>query len=219
MAGYLFQCRLALLCGLQMAKRQPNGHISIEKFDDIAFEGEDFSMCLSQAKHSVNTKSMSDMSVDVWKTLSIWIDQLTQGIIAFSSTKFVLITTSEANEGSAMALLRPGVNTIFRTKCLSLLRDAARKSTNQTTADARTKFLNLSDEQALTLLNQIEVLDNHPDLVDVMAEIEGEIVLIAPSHKGQAAAYLEGWWLGIVGKCLVDDASPSYSCPTYNYKG
>ena len=34
LAGYLFQCRLALLINLQMAKKKPNGHISIEKFDD-----------------------------------------------------------------------------------------------------------------------------------------------------------------------------------------
>ena len=209
MAGYLFQCRMALLLGLQMAKKKPNGHVSIEKFDDIAFEDEHFPTCLLQAKHSVNAKSLDDKSIDVWNTINIWINQLVQGIITFSSSKFILITTSRAVEGSAMALLRPGVNPSERTKCLSLLRDAASTSKNKKTAEARTAFLALTNNQALTLLNQIEVLDNHPNLIDVMAEIEGEIVLIAPSHKTEAAAYLEGWWLSVVGKCLVDEASAS----------
>ena len=92
---------------------------------------------------------------------------------------------------------------------LSLLLEAARASKNQRTADARAAFLALTHEQALTLLNQIEVLDNHPNLIDVMADIEGEIVLIAPSHAAKAASYLEGWWLGVVGKCLVADPSAS----------
>ena len=209
MAGYLFQCRLALLLGLQMAKKKPNGHISIEKFDDIAFEDTDLSLCLLQAKHSVNAKSLDDKSVDVWKTLDIWMNQLAQGIITFSSTKFVLITTSSAPEASAMALLRAGRSADERTKCLKMLRDVAGKSTNQQTARAREAFLALTDEQAITLLNQIEVLDNHPNLVDVRDEIEGEIVLTAPSHSTKAAEYLEGWWLGVVGNCLHDDASPS----------
>ena len=209
MAGYLFQCRLALLRGLQMAKRKPNGHIYIERFDDVAFEDEDFSQCLLQAKHSINPKCLDDMGVDVWKTLDIWINHFSQGIIAFSSTKFVLITTSKAAEGSAMALLRAGATSANRAQSLSLLLEAARASKNQRTADARAAFLALTHDQSLTLLNQIEVLDNHPNLIDVTADIEGEIVLIAPSHTAEAASYLEGWWLGVVGKCLVADASAS----------
>ena len=192
-----------------MAKKKPNGHISIEKFDDVAFEDDDFSKCLIQAKHSVNPKSLNDLSVDLWKTLGIWIDQLAQGIITFSSTKFVLITTSEAAEGSASAYLRAEARAEDREKSLSLLRSAASNSKNQSTETERTAFLALSDEEALTLLGQIEVLDRHPNLIDVMAEIEGEIVLIAPRDTALAASYLEGWWLSVVGKCLIEEMSTS----------
>lgn len=192
-----------------MAKKKPNGHISIEKFDDIAFEDEDYSKELSQVKHSVSKKSLDDKSPDVWKTLNIWIDQFEKGIITFNSTKFVLITTAEAKQESAMALLRPGAGTNDRKKCRELLKVAAADSKNDATEQAREAFLQLTDEQALTLLNQIEVIDGFPNLPDVMTEIEGEIVLIAPSHTSQAAESLEGWWLNVVGKCLVEDASSS----------
>ncbi len=192
-----------------MAKKKPNGHISIEKFDDITFEDEDFSICLQQTKHSINAKPLDDMSTDVWKTLNIWIDHLAQGIITFSSTKFVLITTSEAAEGSAMALLRVGADLADRKLCLTLLRKAACSSKNQKTAEARTAFLKLTDEQALTLLCQIEVLDNHPNLIDVMSDIEGEIILLAPMNAAKAASYLEGWWLSVVGKNLVQNGNDS----------
>ncbi len=190
-----------------MAKKKANGHISIEKFDDIAFEDEDYSKCLMQAKHHVSPKSLDDMSVDLWKTIHVWIDQLAQGIITLGSTKFVLITTSEAKKGSAMANLRVGANREDRKVALSLLRQAAQKSNNQTTENARAKFLALSDEKAKALLDQIEVLDKHSNLIDVMSEIEGEIVLTAPSHTDLAASYLEGWWFNVVGKCLVQEGS------------
>ena len=76
LAGYLFQCRLALLLGLQMAKRKTNGHISIEKFDDIAFHDQDLSLSLLQAKHTVTPRSLTDSSEDWWKTLHIWVNLL-----------------------------------------------------------------------------------------------------------------------------------------------
>ena len=161
LAGYLFQCRLALLIGLQMAKKKPNGHISIEKFDDITFHGEDLSLCLLQSKHTATPKSLRDIGADVWNTLGIWMEHLEKGIIPFSSTRFVLITTSSAPDDSAMALLRAGTSSDDRQKCLQKLREVAAKSKNQGTSAARYRFLSLSDEQVRTLLNQIDVLDSH----------------------------------------------------------
>lgn len=209
MAGYLFQCRLALLRGLQMAKKKPNGHISIEKFDDVAFESEDFSKCLMQAKHSIKPKSLDNASVDLWKSLKVWMDQLAGGIITFNSTKFVLITTATASDGSAASYLRAGSSSEDREKSLELLREAASASENKTTTAARSDFLALTDDQARTLLSQIEILDQHSNLADVMTEIEGELILIAPSNPSLAASYLEGWWMGVVGKCLIEEASAS----------
>ena len=209
MAGYLFQCRLALLRGLQMVKKKPNGHVSIEKFDDVAFEDDDLSKCLIQAKHSIHPKSLDDMSVDLWKSLKIWMDQLEAGTITFSETKFVLITTATANEGSAASLLRAGASGEDRKLAFQALREAASKSKNQTTAGIRSEFLALGEDQAITLLGQIEVIDQHSNLADVMGEIEGELTLVAPSHPELAASYLEGWWLNVVGKCLIQEANAS----------
>ncbi|MDA5095023.1 hypothetical protein O2N63_13110 [Aliiroseovarius sp. KMU-50] len=205
LAGYIFQCRLALLRGLQEAEKNPNGRISIEKFDDVAFENDDYSKCLMQAKHHVSPKSLDDKSVDVWKTIRIWLSQLQQGMLSIGSTTFALLTTSEAKVGSAMALLRPGNTQTELETALTKLKDAANNSTNKDTAKARAEFLSVPDEELLAMLNQVEVYDQHADLINVMTEIEGKLVFVAPSHQTQAASYLEGWWLGIVGKRLVEN--------------
>ena len=89
------------------------------------------------------------------------------------------------------------------------LRGTAEKSKNRSTSAARDRFLSLTDDQARTLLNQIDVLDSHPNLVDVMEEIEGELILTAPKHTSRAAKYLEGWWLSIVATRLLDAGSPA----------
>jgi hypothetical protein len=209
LAGYMFQCRLALLFGLQMLKKKPNGQISIEKFDDVAFDNDDVADCLIQAKHHIAPKSLSDVSVDVWKTMRIWIEQFKQGAIMASDLRFNLITTATASSGSAMELLRPGAGADAVTEAYKLLNQAAKDSKNKDSLSGRIAFLELTLEEAETLLARISVLDCHPNLVDVMDEIEGELILLSPDHVSTVAEYLEGWWLGVVGKCLLTEGNAS----------
>jgi hypothetical protein len=71
--GYLFQCRCVLLLGLQAIPSAPELEISIEKFDDIAFEAVGEPIELIQTKHHLGKKgNLSDGSVDLWNTLLIW---------------------------------------------------------------------------------------------------------------------------------------------------
>ena len=209
MAGYLFQCRLALLLALQMLKKKANGQISIEKFDDISFETNNYSECLIQAKHHVKSKSLGDKSVDLWKTIRIWISQFNQGTLVASDLRFLLITTAEASSGSAMELLRPGASKSSVETARQLLVSAAQESKNSETQIGREEFLKLSELEANALLSRVDVLDKHSNLVDVMAEIEGELVLLSPTHASTIASYLEGWWLRVIGKCLIEDGSAS----------
>jgi hypothetical protein len=203
LTGYLFQCRIALLRGLELARKNPGGAISIEKFDDVSFETEDLSLCLIQAKHHISPKSLDNKSVDVWKTLRIWIEGFNSGVFQAQKTKYFLITTATATEGSALALLREGCSASERMQARDILRDAASESENKDTAKARSLFLDLTDEEANILLGNIVVLDQHPNLTNVMGDIEAELLLLAPKKAEMAAEYLEGWWLNIVGKHLV----------------
>lgn len=49
--GYLYQCRIALLNGLHAIPINPTLEISIERFDDVAFEREGSPLELIQTKH------------------------------------------------------------------------------------------------------------------------------------------------------------------------
>ena len=211
LAGYLYQCRLALLLGLQTVKRKPNGHISIEKFDDIAFHDDNHAECLIQAKHHVTEKSLTDSSVDVWKTLRIWVQDFRSGLITNSETRRMLITTAAASEDSAMAMLRVGASKNQQQAARIALQAAAKASENETSKLGREVFLTLTDQEADLLLATIHVIDRSPNLSDVIDEIEGELRLLAPNHSDKVTEALEGWWLKIVAKRLVGDGSAQIS--------
>lgn len=205
MAGYLFQSRLALLRGLQLLKKQPNGVISIEKYDDVAFDDTDHGKCLLQAKHHISPKSLSDKSVELWKTLRVWLETFQAGALTAGNVRRMLITTACADGDSAMALLRPGHDAKARAKSHNLLCKAASESKSLTTKEGREAYLKLSDTEAELFLQSIEVCDNHINLIDMMDEIEGELVLLSPDHKALIAQYLEGWWLSVVAQHLIDE--------------
>src|SRR5271166_4113208 len=79
--GYLFQCRCALLAGLQAIPNAPQLEFSIERFDDIAFEAVGEPIQLIQTKHHIGKKgNLSDGSVDLWKTLLIWSNLVAKNI-------------------------------------------------------------------------------------------------------------------------------------------
>ena len=105
--GYLYQCRLALFTGVRAIAETPNLELSIEHFDDVAFEQGGEPIQLIQAKHHVSKKgTLTDASSDLWKTLRIWAERVAQDGEAPFSTSFVLMTTGAAPDGSAAGHLR-----------------------------------------------------------------------------------------------------------------
>src|SRR6202035_4569861 len=90
MLGYLFQVRYAL--ALLLRAENPESIISIEKFDDIAFEEGGEPKELLQTKHrTTRTGSLSDSSADLWKTLKIWAIAAREGKIDVSAAILSLV--------------------------------------------------------------------------------------------------------------------------------
>lgn len=203
LAGYLYQCRLALLLGLRELKKRPNCSISIEKYDDVAFNhGPDIHNVV-QAKHHIKPKDLSDLSVDLWKTIRIWVEQFKTGTVTNANTRRVLITTACAHPESATSRLRAERDDEDLAIALTKLKAAANLSNNKSSKSGRDAFLGLKDEEALVILSTITVMDAYPGLHDVFDEIEGELRVVSPNHSRKVAEGLEGWWLGVVAKRLM----------------
>ena len=208
MTGYLFQARIALLLGLKEVKHYPSHTLSIEHFDDVSFEEDGIPIELIQTKHHVNGGSLLDGSVDVWRTLHIWIKQVLDDPTSSANTRFVFITTNEAPNGSAMSMLRHVRDLRNESEAMELLCSVASESQNQATSSARGSFQSLTDAERHVLVRNIWVFDKGPNITDVRDEIEDEIHYSAsPDRIGKFTDNLEGWWFNRVVLALSDSES------------
>jgi len=200
--GYLFQCRYALLAGLRTIPETPQLSISIEKFDDVAFESKGEPAELIQTKHHIGkTGDLTDVSVDLWKTLSVWLERVAEDVEAPFRVRFVLLTTGQAPDGSAAALLR--MRDRDEKTADKLLLAAAARSKNKETAVARTAYVALPEEVRLSLLRAIHVLDGSSNIIDVRDEIVRELYHAAPRNQiDNLVERLEGWWFGLIIRAL-----------------
>lgn len=203
--GYLFQARYALLRALQEGKRHPSHALSIERFDDVAFESDDRPIELLQTKHHCRPADLSDRSTDLWKTLRIWLGHAVADPAAADSTRLVLLTTAVAAPSSALSLLRQADDTRDEARATELLVSAAKSSQNTATEQTRTAFLTLTDAARRTLIHNIWVLDNAPNIIDVRDEIESVLHYSAPPDQVTSLTdHLEGWWFNRVVTALRD---------------
>lgn len=213
MLGYLYQCREALLLAIAETKTQPGLSVSIERFDDVAFEENGSASEQLQLKHHVEVASLTDMSVDLWKTLRIWSEQVSDNLNLPFERRFTIITTAQAPGGSAAELLRfPRPSPNAEGEALALLRAAATASTNQESAAGRKAFLALSEHDQHNLIAAIRVHDNAPSITDARSEIEAELIFAAPEGKvAHLVDHLEGWWFAQIVTCLSNPQAPPIS--------
>jgi hypothetical protein len=206
MLGYLYQCREALLLAILETKSQPGLSVSIERFDDVAFEQHGTATEQLQVKHHVNPSSLTDMSVDLWKTLRIWSEQVAADPQAPFERRFTIITTAQAPAGSAAELLRATRPSADAEKtALGLLRAAAAGSTNQESAAGRKAFLALSEQDQSNLLAAMRIHDNAPSITNARSEIEEQLYFSAPDGKvSDLVDHLEGWWFAQVVASLSE---------------
>ena len=205
MTGYLFQARYALLRSLQETRRTPAHSISIEQFDDVAFVDGGGPVELIQTKHHSSPGNTSDKSIDVWKTIGIWINRVCDNPSAAADTRFFFLTTSTAAIGSALSKLRRTDDSRDVSGALELLVSAATTSANQATAAARHRFLSLDPAMQKLLVRNIWVFDKAPNIIDVRDEIVSELQYTAPADKVHfLVERLEGWWFNRIVISLTD---------------
>ncbi|EPF0240898.1 MULTISPECIES: ABC-three component system protein [Enterobacteriaceae] len=200
--GYLYQCRYALLMGLEATLDTPELKISIEKFDDIAFEVGSKPIQLIQTKHHKNrTGNLTDSSADLWKTLLIWAKQITAGDGNTFRTRYLLITTGKAPANSASSLLR--TRNRNEVKADTLLLKVASTSTNQALKEAFSAYQALPEVVRLNLLRSLYVLDNSPSITDVREDIHRQLHRAVGREQIEIfAERLEGWWFDQVIRML-----------------
>ena len=197
MLGYLYQVRYAL--NLLLESAEPDYQISVEKFDDVAFERDGTPIQLIQAKHHTNPASLTDSSVDLWRTLNVWFDAIAIDNTLLDHTDFVIITTAEAPDGSAADLIQKR----NYQDAFEKLKVVAEESDNQTNLRFYGKFKNIDDSILLRLVKRIKIISSASDIVDAEKDIQKQIrYSCKPEHVPLATERIEGWWFQECVKAL-----------------
>jgi len=210
MIGYFFQCRYALLESLRRIRGGEDFSVFIETLDDVVFETEGKAIELLQTKHHIkNPTNLTDSSTDLWRTLRIWIEG-SRSIP--ENSKFYIVTTSKAPEGSAAYYLKPEREKRNIAKAIERLNATVESSTNQTNIPYYHAFRNLSQRKKELLLDSIRVLDSVPSITDLNSELQKEVHFAVNRRFLDGFLWrLEGWWLKRVIDLLTKKSNDGIS--------
>jgi hypothetical protein len=190
--GYVFQGQWALLELIRGSALKPDCRLSLELFDDVAWDSSGTPVELLQIKHHTQSnRSLSDIDADLWRTVGAWLDA---GPPADAEGPLLtLVTTQRAADKSAISHLRPPTPEVD--VAMRLLEDAARKSAATGTEAHRRRFLALTEAERRLFLSRIRLLDAVPAASDLDAVIRVELRFsLPPGFADQAMQRLWGWW-------------------------
>ncbi|MBN8613472.1 MAG: hypothetical protein J0L92_22955 [Deltaproteobacteria bacterium] len=199
LAGYLWQLRRALI---ELLGLNPGKSITIEKQDDICVVrlcGE--VVVAMQAKHSMNSATLTLHSPEVWKTLRVW--------AAFADKpksfpeSLVLVTTDP---------LHPDLDAINDKGTLGATADQVRTSLdaiakaagNQDLREAYTSWSSLKGHQKVDILVRARIVGGSGKLPDLTGELHQALQrhYIWPEDLSHVSVELDGWFFQTVSKRL-----------------
>jgi hypothetical protein len=197
--GYLHQCQYALLLGLQRDE-EPNLCISIEKLDDIAFHESpstpNVAKELLQVKHHIKRAGgLGDSSPDIWKTLRIWSEAVSQNQVDLDHATLCLLTTTTPTNRNAVRFLSPEMNLRRSEDARSKLETAGAASTNDTIKEAYSVYMRLPEPQRIKLFKAMYLLDTSLMAVDLQKALGIAVRhAVEPQHRQAFVERLQGWW-------------------------
>lgn len=212
--GYLYQVRYALLVALKKMREVDDPDvvfITIEKFDDVAFEKNGSPFELLQTKYHGVPGNLTDRGPDLWKTLRVWANSFLQNDQIIGNSIFSLITTQKIQEGSIASYLVPDEKRRDEKNALEQLNLISKESTNKDNQPAYKTFESLPEFKKKALLASIYVFGEQAKILDLEQLIKNQLRGEHREHLDAFTTRLEGKWFQRVLLALTDESQKSIS--------
>lgn len=201
--GYLYQVQCALL--FLLSSEDSDVKICIEKFDDISFHKDlDITEQLQLKYHSKNG-NITNTSIDLWRTLNVWIDEINKNPLLIETTKFYIITTNSIAPDSVIEKIK---HNNHDKNIYSELKQIAESGLQKSDTDSQrykyySSFCQLKEEQARKLIESMIII---PDFY-LPSKIDDKILSkmrIFTTKKTENIVFEEllGWWCKKIIACL-----------------
>ncbi|EJB8586892.1 hypothetical protein F0M03_22775 [Vibrio parahaemolyticus] len=198
--GYLYQIRYALYRAVEDTDAY---FIKLESLDDVEVK-KTTEHELFQLKHHTGDDRLSNKSVDLWKTIGIWSEQIIKGSVVQEELKYYLATTSEIPEKSIASLLTTRNRDVK--EAIHKLDATAKEINNKRLADSVSNFSKLTPEQKEVMCQSIFILGKEENSRDIVKKIKRRLELTVNSNFIDSLyERLEGWWFNIVISFLLGD--------------
>lgn len=209
--GYIFQPRFALYQALELPE---DTAILIEKEDDLDFLESSGKKTLASLKHKAVGERLTDLSVDFWKSVNIWLTRYIANGRVESDYQFFLFTTSSVAPDSFLNFFLYGADT---TKAQPSLWQTTENTLSTSKAKSFAKIKDLLSQ--LTVLekedfvSRVTIIDSTPRINDLPALIKAQKMRpIRAEHRDAVFERLEGWWNDLIIQMLCDPQSkPVYA--------
>jgi hypothetical protein len=191
--GYIYQPRFALLTLLQLPE---STSVLIEKDDDLDFLDKNGVKTLGSLKHKKVGNRLTDLSIDFWKSVRIWLARYKRDGRSEASLRFFLFTTDTVSESSFLQRFLDSPPKGDEATSLSQLAGEALAKTRSTLIKTVAKELHaLSEQEREDFLSRIVIFDGSPRIDDVPSIImEQYMRSIRRDFRNAVFQRLEGWW-------------------------
>jgi len=192
--GYYFQIRYGL--HLLLDHDGPDeSSLFFENLDDIEISELNKNDLYQTKFHIKNSVNLTDRNTDLWKTIRVWAESITNGNIKLSDSTFTLITTAQCAPESVFGKLRKG--TINTEKAVAELLAICKEISNQGNLAGYKAFLGLSEYEQKELAERIVVLDSTMNFEELEDKIKKRLRYSVKSENMDSLfERLEGWWFG-----------------------
>ena len=207
--GYIYQARFALLKILALPE---SSAVLIEKDDDVEFVSEAGVKSLASLKHKATGDILTNLSIDFWKSVRIWLSHYLENGRLLSESRFLLFTTATTSEGSFLALFaEDAADDEARTQAAQ---EAIAKSQSPLIGAIRAELAQLREDELRDFYARITVFDAAPRITDIPALIDQHLRTIRRESRAGLFERLEGWWTDLVIKILSGHRQE----PVYGYE-
>jgi hypothetical protein len=181
--GYFYQIRYSLF--LLLSNRDIlNPLLKIESLDDIEIQTPDKTE-IFQTKLKLKSKAkLTDSSVDFWKTIRVWADNINNKRVTVDKTIFTLISTEKVSDDSYLKTIRDDLKSDVQIDSIVQQMDAvATSSTNATNKKAYDEYLKLSVSDKKSLIKNIHIVDSAADIDQISKSLKAELAYSAPPKQ------------------------------------
>ncbi|MCQ1856207.1 ABC-three component system protein, partial [Neorhizobium galegae] len=152
-------------------------------------------------KHKAEGDRLSDLSIDFWKSVRIWLVTFKGTGRTASKAHFQLLTTSEISGGS------------FREKCAEHDAEgfnraqgaaaALKNSRSELIAKIKDELADLTAEEASDFYSRITIFPQTPRIGDIPGLISRRLITVRKESRADLFQRLEGWWIDLVIQTLT----------------